>query len=246
VTAADCPDPAACPVPDPLAAELRRLRTVPIPAETGFFTAFRRRYWPAIFNDSGNGDTRFAPLRDGDGAVVPTLYAARTATVALLETAFHEVNPDGARLISESVDLAPRGLARLTIPTRLAFIDLRDEALAQLGLTRGQLVATLPTHYCCTRKWAEVLHQRASIGRARPVGLLWNSRQAELAQADSLFLDDLLEGRASETLVLFGDRVSAAPAQYRPSEVYDDLSGPRARIMIEEVARQLSATVVAN
>lgn len=209
-----------------------------------FFTAFHRRHWPTLFNGSGLGDTRFAPIRDRNGAVVPTLYGARTRTVALLETAFHEVNPGGARIISETLDLAPRGLAHLTTPARLAFVDLRDDALGNLGLARFNLVATLPQHYCCTREWAEVLRDRERIGGAHPVGFLWNSRQAELAQEDSLLFDDLLEGQPSEAFVLFGDRVSTVPADYHLSEVYDDLSAPAARNMVEAIAHQLRATIV--
>ncbi|MFL6139725.1 MAG: hypothetical protein ACJ74O_18280 [Frankiaceae bacterium] len=51
-----------------------------------------------------------------------------------------------------------------------------------MGLKRDQLVATTPAHYVCTRAWATHLHQRR-IGSVTPVGLVWQSRIAELATA---------------------------------------------------------------
>jgi hypothetical protein len=114
---------------------------------TELHTAYHRAHWPAsLFNSRGGGDSRFAPLDDG-GVVVPTLYAARTRTVALLESAFHEVQPTGRRVVSEQVDLRPRGLASLYVPdggTRVYALD--DAALADLGLSRAELVAAGPDH----------------------------------------------------------------------------------------------------
>jgi hypothetical protein len=223
---------------------MRRLRTGHFDSGEFFFTAYSSAHWPDVFNASGRGDARFSPVNDAGGNVVPTLYGARTRTVALLETAFHEVHAGGARLISEATDLARRGLVRLRMPERATLIDLRDAALSHLGLTREQLVATLPLHYRCTRQWAQALHMRGHVGGALPVGLLWNSRIAEIAQADSILFDDVLEGLPSEVFVLFGDRIVTDSAAFAPSDRQENLAANDARSLVESIAEQLRATIV--
>ena len=118
-----------------------------------------------------------------EGSFVPTMYAARVQTVALLETAFHDVHQLGVRLISERTQLATRGLVAISVPTRTSLVDLSDAALARVGVDRSQLVATSPQHYACTQAWAIALHERR-FGGHLAAGLLWRSRVAELAEAD--------------------------------------------------------------
>lgn len=242
MTAPGCLDPANCPVPAPEEVDLRRLRLARVSAGATLHTAYLRSRWPTLFNASGRGNGRFSPLVVAAG-VVPTLYAAATQTVALLETAFHEVHASGARVISEPLDLAPRGVVALTAPEPLALIDLRDEALERLGLTRDQLVATTPQHYACTRQWALALHGRR-IGGVSAVGLVWHSRIAELARADSLLLADLLPF-GNEACMLFGDRVPTAPRAWLPGDPhYEDLSTGEGRLLAEQIAEQLGAVIV--
>ena len=204
--------------------------------------AYRRGQWPQLFNASGKGNARFSPLRVG-GVVIPTMYVAATQTVALLETSFHDVHQSGTRIISESLDLATRGLVALTVPVPLRLIDLRDDALGRPGLARLQLVATTPGHYACTREWAVMLHGRR-VGGVTPIGMLWRSRIAELASADSLLLGDLLPF-ASDVCLLFGDRVSIDPPIWRPGAPhYDDLAKGDGRLLAEQIAEQLGAVIV--
>lgn len=242
MTAPGCLDPASCQVPNPGDVDLRRLRLARLPAGVVFHAAYRRAHWPGLFNASGVGNARFSPLAVG-GATVRTLYGAATQTVALLESCFHGVHELATRLISEPLDLAPRGLVALSTPALLPLIDLSNDALARLGLTRAQLVATTPEHYACTREWAVTLHRRR-IGGVIPVGLLWQSRIAELAQADSLLLGDLLSV-ASDVFVLFGDRVPPDPAAWSPGDPhYDDLTIGDGRLLAEQIAEQLGAVIV--
>ena len=244
MTAQGCLDPAHCPVPNPSDVDLRKLRLDRRREGFAFHTSYRRSQWPALFNASGAGNARFSPLTI-DGAVVPTLYGAATQTVALLESTFHGVHEAGTKIISEALDLAPRGVVALTAPVSLPLIDLTTGGLARAGLTRAQLVATTPEHYACTREWAVALHRRR-IGGVAPAGLLWQSRIAELAQADSLLLADLLTV-ASEVFVLFGDRVPPAPAMWAPGDPhYDDLASGYGRGLAELIAEQLGAVIVTN
>jgi hypothetical protein len=171
------------------------------------------------------------------------MYAARSQTVALLETAFHDVHEAGLRLISERTQLETRGLVAITVPHELRLADMTDAGLERVGLTRGQLVATTPAHYPCTREWAAALHGR-TFGGQPALGLLWRSRVAELAQADSLLFADLLE-LAADVCVLFGDRVVTEAAEWQPGDPrYDDLSTGDGRLLAEQVAEQLGAVIV--
>lgn len=219
------------------------MRLARYPAERVLHTAYRRAFWPALLNPALTGNARFSPLVRDDGVVVPTLYVAATQTVALLETAFHDVHGSGARLISLPLSLAPRGLVALSSPSSLRLIDLTDSALTRLGLQRAQLVATSPAHYACTQEWAQALHGRR-IGGVAPAGLLWQSRVAELAQNDSLLFADLLR-IADEVMVLFGDRGETDPAAWRPGDPhFDDLTSGSGLQLIEAIAEQLGAVIV--
>jgi hypothetical protein len=242
VTAPGCLDPSGCPVPDPGSVDLRRLRLTHLREGTTLHTAYPRTRWPALFNASGKGNSRFSPIIIG-GKAVPTMYAARAQTVALLETSFHDVHQSGTRLISERTQLATRGLVTISVPKRLALVDLTDAGLVRIGLHRARLVATSPEHYACAQAWAVALHERR-YGGYLAAGLTWRSRVAELAEADSILFGDLLR-LASEVYVLFGDRVSSRARDWRPGDPrYDDLSVGAGRLLAEQVAEQLGAVIV--
>ena len=242
MTASDCPDPRSCPVPSHSSVDLRHLRTVALDAGEPFFTAFSARRWPALFNSSGKGRSRFAPLVNSAGAVVPTLYGARTRTAALLETVFHNVHEKSSRDIT-FLDLHQRGLAGLNVAERLVLVDLRDAELDKLGLRRSQLVTSPAAHYRCTTDWAVALHGRR-VGAAATVGLLWRSRVAELARHDSPLFGDLLPGASEEVFVLFGDLLTTTEAKaYSPLVESSDLSARRSLPLVASIAEQLGATL---
>jgi len=80
----------------------------------------------------------------------------------------------------------------------------------------------------------------------QPVALLWQSRLAELARADSLLLGDLL-GVASDVFVLFGDRLPVDGALWSPGDPhYADLKTGGGRLLAEQIAEQLGAVIVPN
>ena len=243
MTAPGCPGPATCPVPSPSTVHLRQLRTVGLEAGPGYHTSSQARYWPGLFNTSGRGDSRFSPFTIS-GKVIPTVYGACSQTVALLETVFHDVHASvGSRLITH-MDLVGRNLVDFGLSERLVLYDLTDDALGRLDLQRDQLVSTTAAHYPCTREWAEALHARKGPGGSRPVGLLWNSRVAELAKGDSPLLADLLPGRPEEVFMLFGDKLTTIdPGGYSTEQRYDDLASTAALPLITAIAEQLGATL---
>ncbi|MGH3517777.1 MAG: RES family NAD+ phosphorylase [Haloechinothrix sp.] len=163
---------ANCPVPAPVDALTRRLRTTVIPAGSRLRRGRRLVHTDPIALVPGLGDTRFAPLPG-----VAHVYLAATTFAALLESAFHDTAPPAPRIPEAVLRLWAEDAVDLRADVRL--IDLRDGELARLGLERGQLVATSAAHYPCTRRWAAALHGRR-IGGQQTHGLIWHSRQTEL------------------------------------------------------------------
>jgi hypothetical protein len=221
VTAADCPDPTNCPVPNPPAGNrVGDFPTTVLPADAEVCRGFEFKWGYDSFNP-GFGDTRFAPFINAAGEAVPTLYGGVGDVVVLLETVFHEVHHDVAdRIIYEAI-VRKWGLAFVRIPRNVVVVDLRDEALKELGLSRSQLITTTAEHYGCTREWARWLHGHR-IGRTKVAGILWHSRQAELHEP----------AIRREVFVLWGDRAPSAPGDY-------PLTGPGVRNLTEGIGRVL-------
>lgn len=161
-----------------------------------------------------------------------TLYGGADPIVVLLESVFHDVHhATRDRVVYERL-MRELGLVYLRTPRRLRLIDLRDPALAHLGLERHQLVSTSAGHYVCTRAWATFLHSRR-IGGVEPEGLVWHSRQAELAGGDPV-----------EVFMLFGDRAPSTPGSYPLTGpgVRNLTEGP-GRVLVDEIAEHLNARI---
>lgn len=195
-----------------------------------------RAHTAAMFNRSGRGNSRFAPL-PGVGHV----YLAASRTVALLETTFHDVHQDVPRIVYASTDLAGWQMTEVRTTADVRLLDLRDQQLERLGLRRDELVAAPPAHYPCTREWARTLIGRRP-GGATPAGLLWNSRVAELAGGDSPLLDDLLNSPSSEVCVIYDTDVPAGVLQ-AVGPTFNDLSDGHGRLLVEAIAEHIQAEV---
>lgn len=241
MTARACADPAHCPVPDPDDQVIGRATLTTAAGGLRLERVYSTVRPSASFNASGIGSTRFAPLLDDAEHPVEHLYAASRRTVALLETVFHDVHEDVPRIVYEATDLGARGLVGVTVQHDLRVVDLRDSALAALGLQRRELVATAAAHYPCTREWAAALRHGMFCGE-QAAGLLWHSRVAELAHEDSHLLDDLLHGEPAEVLLLWGDRAGAGSIVQAGPPLDDLVSGP-GRLLVDQVATQLDAEI---
>jgi hypothetical protein len=238
VTAPDCPSPATCPVPDPTSVRRTTLRSAVLPAGSTWVMVVRRDRWPSLFNPSGVGDSRFAPLITED-TLVPSAYFAATRTVALLETVFHALGSSPRLVIRRQTHLAPWLLVGAALPDDLRLVDLRDPALDRLGLGRHQLVATRATHYPCTRQWAAALHGQVIGGRPTH-GLLWHSRLAEVGGTASAVLGEV----RSEVCVLFGDALPTEADAWTAEISDDDLTAGTGFAHVDEIAALLGATIV--
>jgi hypothetical protein len=147
------------------------------------------QYRSAQFRSGPDGNARFSPIRNSDGAVIPTLYGARTLSCAMMETILHDVPapPEDYILDIDRLRDADVRVSRVRCQRALTMVDLSSKGLKRIGLQRRDLIDTPVEDYPRTREWAVRLHAETSAH-----GLLWVSRQDDEAKA----------------LVLFGDRIT--------------------------------------
>lgn len=236
-----CPDPGGCSVASTL--PIGQLRLAVVAAGSPVARCYDANAGYADANP-GYGDTRFAPFDDATGARVPVMYVAEDEVAALLESAFHDVDHRAAVRVVNVAALLGRVLAQLVVPRDLHLVDLRDAELDRLRLTREQLVSSSAEHYACTRKLAKQVHLAGVVAGRVPDGLLWHSRQSELAATAAV-------GRAGPVraivtvAVLFCDRVAQGRGswQLRRPGLLNLLEGS-GRQRLDEIAGQLDVTVV--
>jgi hypothetical protein len=146
--------------------------------------------------------TRFAPIRDARGKVVPYLYGGSTLDCAIFETVFHDVPFDAKDTFVDLADFAQRGHGQLVPSRALKLVDLTSDGLRRLKVPKEELITSPARDYFDTARWAEALHRQF-----RDVdGLVWMSRQRD----------------RDRSIVLFGDRVRSAITGER-------IGGPLAR-----------------
>lgn len=146
--------------------------------------------------------TRFAPIRDAAGQVVPYLYGGATLDCAIFETIFHDVPMDAKDKFVDLAGFAQRGHGQVVPARDLKLVDLTSEGLHRLQVPKQELIDSPSRAYSLTVQWAQALHRQCPDID----GLLWMSRQRDRDQA----------------LLLFGDRVGSALHGQR-------LGGPLAR-----------------
>lgn len=139
--------------------------------------------------------TRFAPILDIAGQVVPYLYGGATLDCAIFETVFHEVPIDAADKFVDLDAFAQRGYGEVVPRRDLKLVDLTSEGLHRLKVPKEELITSPARDYPLTARWAEALHRQC----ADADGLLWMSRQHDRDHA----------------LLLFGDRLAGALSSSR-------------------------------
>ncbi len=156
---------------------------------------------PASFNpgvDSASqlrNPTRFAPIRDAKGRVVPYLYGGSSRDCAIFETVFHNVPIEAADKFVDLDAFANRAHGRVQPQRDLKLVNLTTDGLHRLKVPKAELINSAPLDYLDTAGWAAAIHHQCPDAD----GLLWMSRQRDRDQA----------------LVLFGDRAGAALAGTR-------------------------------
>lgn len=233
------PQDLGCPEPDECTVAIADLVRLAGENRLPQATSSAGRHWFRVYDardgyaqpNPGFGDTRFAPFDAQDtGARVPTMYLAESLEAALLETSLHNVYED-SRLVSEQ-ELLGKLHARVVPPRDLTLVDLRDECLATLSLTRQNVSSSSSEHYPCTRRVAQAIHAGPLVD-----GIIWHSRQAELAERPPV-----------EVVVVFADRVPHARTSWNLASSRSS-NGPllegTGRLLLDELAEALDVTITA-
>jgi hypothetical protein len=147
------------------------------------------------FNKASLGNARFSPIQDKTGTIIPTLYAASTVKVALMETVLHDAPSPSEGFILGMPDKAQevRELTGFNNLEPLKLADFSAIGLKRLGLTRTNVIDSDKTHYPETRLLAQWVHEHCQQAQ----GIQWTSRQDDRGLA----------------VVLFGDRIKLAKLQ---------------------------------
>lgn len=182
-------------IPDPSTMRVGKEAYVTLDAGTELHRLHPAVYKAEQFNPTAAGDARFSPIRDAEGAIIPTIYAAQTFACAACEIvlrcpdtppvdpktglpSFQIVFPADFRAYSHSI-------VRTTAPLRL--VDLTTAGQRKIGVNHNVLLAGPRSTYPTTRAWAERIHAACPAAQ----GLYYSSVQ---------FGPDF-------AILLFGDRV---------------------------------------
>jgi len=177
--------PSPCSLPAPAAAADFQVHELTHADVAVWYHVYCTRSHPATRADTfaeGWGDTRFAPIFTEAGTPVHTCYVASTPEAAYLESVLHDVSlsPPG---MFEVASLAHYHLVQLRLPALLRYVSLHTPFLPRLGITRAQLVDSLPACYGQTRRWSQAAYLQRSAAQA--VG--YGSRRDDSARCLMLF-----------------------------------------------------------
>ena len=148
------------------------------------------KYRADQFNPGTQGNARFSPIRDAQGAPIPTLYGGATMDCAMMETVFHDVPHAPGFKTLDKRKLEGQVHSCVEVTQDLQLVDLASVPLRKLGVTRRQLIDTEKDQYPATRQWGARLHAK----HPRVQGLSWISRQDDSARAVVLFGDRIADG----------------------------------------------------
>lgn len=146
-----------------------------------------RRYSGISFNKRRDVTSRFSPICDIRGEVIPVLYVAETFEVAVCETIFHDVNAKIPEKHVSKVAIYTRAYTQIRITRNIKLASLRKQDLKKWLVTPSELIHSLPDQFDQTTKWSQEIHNQFDYVE----GLIWTSNQCDPDSA----------------IILFGDRV---------------------------------------
>lgn len=149
-----------------------------------------RRYGASDFNPCKGGPTRFAPIRDTEGNCIPSLYAAGILEAAIYETIFHDIPVRAKRATVPKSLVESRMHSRLEALRDLRLASLRAPDLRRWRIGRNALIASSPTLYRKTARWACAIHRRFP----EVEGLAWTSNRCDPDTACLFFGDRVASG----------------------------------------------------
>lgn len=136
-----------------------------------------------LFNPGLGDPTRFAPLRDADGSMVPTMYLGASRRGALFETFLHDQMPGS---VVDSAKWHAHVLTALRLDVDIEVVSLHGQGLRSLGLYAADITHTYPSGYPLATRWATWLHEHTTTA-----GLTWTSHQDDDERAYVLWGDRL-------------------------------------------------------
>ena len=163
----------SCGLPVPGPSEDFTVRTVTSVEVGVWYHVYKSRAHPgttALTFAEGWGSTRFAPIAQADGTPVHTYYAASTTDAVYMESVLHDValSPPG---IFEVDSLRHYHLVQLAMPPSLRCVSFHTHDLPRLqGISRAQMVDSLPACYPETRAWAEAAYLQRPDAQAISYG----------------------------------------------------------------------------
>jgi hypothetical protein len=131
----------------------------------------------ALSFNQGWGSTRFAPIRLAQGSYAHTYYVASSRVGAYLESVLHDI-PLGGTAFFDKTLLDVSHLAKVRLSDPFEYVSFHSHDLPALGLTRSQLIDSLPADYPLTRPWAEA----ALIQRPAAAAIGYTSRRNDSAR----------------------------------------------------------------
>lgn len=149
-----------------------------------------------VFNPGVGKPTRFAPLNDAAGVVVPTSYVGASRRGALFETVLHDLFP---RSTVDARRWQTHRLTALTLDIDLDVLSLHGKGLRSLGLFATDITHTYPTEYARATRWAQWLHHHTDAA-----GLTWTSHQDDDERAYVLWGDRIPAGALSPESAILG------------------------------------------
>jgi hypothetical protein len=184
-------------IPDPSMMRVGKEGYITLPKDTELHRIHPDAYQATQFNPTAAGDARFSPISDAGGAIIPTIYAAKSFACATCEIilrcpdvpltdpktslpTFHIVYPTDFKAYQHSV---------VVTTAALNLVDLTNAGQRKIGVNHNALLAGPRSTYPVTRAWAERIHANCPSAH----GVYYSSVQ---------FGPDF-------AILLFGDRVGA-------------------------------------
>lgn len=184
--------------------------TIVLKTSTIFHRIHDSKFPGTEFNPTGQRESRFSPIWNSDGSIIPVLYVAGTLEAAICETVFHDISRTH---LSKQIRISMISrLSHSVISSRknLTLVLLRNSDLRKWNVSRNELINSNSDQYKYTARWAE------KINRQFPQvdGLIWTSNQCDPDDAILFFgnrvssLDfELMETRTGDSHITFIDDI---------------------------------------
>lgn len=188
-------------IPAPATMKVGKEDYHPLKAGTQLHRIHLDAFGSAEFNGTDKGNARFSPIRDKDGEIIPTIYAAQSFECAACEIILRcPDSPSRVRTKAAQPEIVYpsdyRAHAHSHVRTRhgLNLLNITIAGQRKIGVNANGLLAGPKSTYPITRGWAEMIHATCPSAQ----GLYYESYQYGPEYAVLVFgdrvPDDILEG----------------------------------------------------